>query len=57
MISLNPDNYFISFVPVSLNVPAVLAADVVAVGIIMLLLLLPTLFIARVDPAQTVRTN
>lgn len=56
-ITLNPDNYFISFVPVSLNVPAVLIADIVAVGIIMLLLLLPTLFIARVDPAQTVRTN
>ncbi len=56
-LTLNPENYFISFVPVSLNVGAVLAADVLAVILIMLLLLIPTLFIAKVDPAQTVRTN
>ncbi|MBS7289792.1 MAG: ABC transporter permease [Bacteroidales bacterium] len=56
-IRLNPENYFISFVPVSVNVPMILLADLLAYAGIMLLLLLPTLFISKVDPAQTVRAQ
>ena len=56
-IRLNPDNYFISYVPVSVNWVQILAVDVVAFGAIMLLLLIPSLFIARVDPADTVRVK
>ncbi len=56
-IRLNPENYFISFVPVSVNVPMILLADLLAYVGIMLLLLLPTLFISKVDPAQTVRAQ
>ena len=56
-IRLNPENYFISFVPVSVNVPMILLADLLAYVAIMLLLLLPTLFISKVDPAQTVRAQ
>lgn len=55
ILKLNPENYFVSFVPVSLNVGAVLVADAVAFVVIMLLLLIPTLFISKVDPARTVR--
>lgn len=56
-LKLNPRNYFVSFVPVRLNLPAVLVADAAAYLVIMLLLLIPCLFIARVDPAQTVRAQ
>ena len=56
-IRLNPDNYFISYVPVSVNWLQILAVDAVAFGAIMLLLLIPSLFIARVDPADTVRVK
>lgn len=56
-IRLNPENYFISFVPISVNVPMILLADLLAYVAIMLLLLLPTLFISKVDPAQTVRAQ
>lgn len=56
-IRLNPENYFISFVPVSVNVPMILLADLLAYVAIMLLLLLPTLFISKVDPAHTVRAQ
>ena len=55
LIRLNPANYFVSSVPVAVNLPAILAADALAYGVILLLLLIPTLFIARVDPADTVR--
>ena len=55
LIKLNPENYFVSFVPVSVNLPMILLADVAAYVVIMLLLLLPSLFISSVDPARTVR--
>jgi lipoprotein-releasing system permease protein len=55
LLKLDPANYFVSFVPVDLNVPMVLAADAGSFAVIMLLLLVPTLFISKVDPARTVR--
>ena len=57
LLKLDPTNYFVSYVPVHVDIPWVLAADFVAFVAIMLLLLIPTLFIARVDPAQTVKAE
>ena len=57
LIRLNPDNYFVSFVPVHVNLPDILLADVAAFAGILLLLLIPTLFISKVDPAQTVKAE
>ena len=57
LLKLDPSNYFVSYVPVHVDVPWILAADLVAFVAIMLLLLIPTLFIARVDPAQTVKAE
>jgi len=56
-IKLNPVNYFISFVPVFVNVPFIMAADLISYLVIMLLLQLPCRFISKVDPAQTVRVR
>lgn len=55
ILKLNPDNYFVSFVPVNLNILGTIAADAAAYVVIMILLLIPCLFISRIDPAQTVR--
>ena len=57
LLKLNPANYFVSYVPVRVNLPWILAADAVDFAAIMLLLLIPTLFIARVDPAVSVRAE
>ena len=57
LLKLDPANYVVSDVPVHVDVPWILAADLVAFVAIMLLLLIPTLFIARVDPAQTVKAE
>ena len=57
LIKLNPANYFVSFVPVSINVPGVILADIVAFAVIMILLALPSLFISKVDPAKTMRSE
>ena len=57
LLKLNPANYFIAFVPVSVNIPAILAADLAAWAAIMLLLTLPCLYISRIDPADSVRVK
>ena len=56
-IKLNPENYFVSSVPVHVDLPGVLIADAAAFLGILLLLLIPTLFISRVDPARTVKAE
>lgn len=53
VLKLNPENYFISHVPVSLDIPAVLLCDAAAFVVIMLILLIPCRFIAGVDPSRT----
>ena len=57
LLKLDPENYFVSYVPVHLDFGAVLTADAVAFAVIMLLLLIPSLFISKVDPARTVRVR
>ena len=49
-IRLNPENVYV-------NIPLILLADAAAYLGVMLLLLIPTLMIARVDPARTVRAD
>ncbi|MCQ2143768.1 MAG: FtsX-like permease family protein, partial [Bacteroidales bacterium] len=56
-LKLDPANYFVPFVPVDVNIWMILAADIVAYLVIMVLLLIPSLFISKVDPAQTVRVE
>ena len=55
LISLDPANYFLSYVPVSLDLPVILLAELLSYLVIMLLLLIPCLFVSRVDPARSVR--
>ncbi len=57
ILTLDPANYFVSEVPVSIDYLKVLAADIASYAAIMLLLLLPSMFIAKIDPAKTVRMN
>lgn len=57
IIRLNPENYFVSFVPVAVDLPAILLADAAAFAVIMLLLLIPSLFISKIDPSVTVSTQ
>lgn len=57
ILKLNPAHYFVSFVPVHIDLPFILAADAAAYFVIMLLLYIPTVFISKVDPARTIRTK
>ena len=57
LIPLDPVNYFVSWVPVRVNLLWILGADAVAFIGILLLLWIPTRVIARIDPAQTVKAD
>lgn len=57
LIGLDPVNYFVSYVPVHLNVMEIVAADAIAFISIMVLLTLPSLFVLRVDPSKTIKMD
>ena len=57
LLRLDPENYFVSFVPVNLDFCMIICADVISFVVIMLLLLIPCMFISKVDPAETVRVR
>ena len=57
LIRLNPENYFVSYVPVNIDILRVVGADFISYLVIMILLLLPCLFVSGVDPAKTVRAQ
>ncbi len=57
LISLDPSNYFVSFVPVHIDLPLVLLSDVASYLIIMALLFIPSVFITGIDPSKTVRVS
>ena len=56
ILKLNPENYFLSFVPVRIDLLSILLTDAIAYLTIVLMLILPAMFISRVDPAKTVRS-
>ena len=55
LLKLTPQNYFVSFVPVHIDLLGILIANLIAWLAIMLLTLLPTRRIARIDPALTTK--
>jgi lipoprotein-releasing system permease protein len=57
LFKLDPANYFVSFVPVEMNIADILSVDLISFAVIMLLLLVPCSFISRIDPADTVRVR
>ena len=50
-------SHFVSYVPVHVNLPLILVADIVAYLAMMAMLLLTVKFISRVDPALTVKAD
>ena len=57
LLKLDPANYFVSFVPVKIDLVAILCADLVSFIAILAFMLIPTLFVSKVDPAKIVRVK
>ena len=54
-LHLDPDSYYIDFVPVEFNLPAILILNAATIVIIYLCLILPSWFAAKISPAETMR--
>lgn len=57
LIPLDPVNYFVSWVPVHMNIGWILLADAAAFLGILALLWLPSRMVASIDPAKTVKAD
>ncbi|MCL2328516.1 MAG: ABC transporter permease [Bacteroidetes bacterium] len=55
LIPLDPQTYFMSYVPIAFSLPALLALNVGTLVITILMLLLPALIISKISPAEAVR--
>ena len=56
-MTLNPVNYFVNFVPVELNPLHIIAVDVAAFVLMLLIMVIPSLFISRVSPDRTLKVS
>jgi lipoprotein-releasing system permease protein len=55
IIKLDPVSYFVAYVPIEIDLWLILLIDAISVAVIMLILMLTSTFIAKVDPAKTLR--
>lgn len=55
LLKLDPENYFVSYVPINVDIPLIILANAVALAIIMAFVNIPTRKISRIDPAQSTK--
>lgn len=55
LIELNPRDYYMSFVPISWHWEIVLLLNLITLGLVTLILLLPTMAISRITPIKAIR--
>ena len=55
ILKLNPESYFLSYVPVNFNLSHLLLLNLGTFLITLLVLMLPSMVIARINPARTIR--
>lgn len=57
IMPLDPANYFVSYVPIHLEWGTILLMNLIAFAAIMLIMLLPVIFIGKINPATTMRVK
>lgn len=57
VITLNPDNYFVKYVPIHISLLDVVLIDAAAAVVIMLILSVSTIFISKISPDKTMRVE
>jgi lipoprotein-releasing system permease protein len=55
IVSLNPDTYYLSQVPIEMNWPFIILLNVGAIIAIVAMLVLPSMMVARINPSKTLR--
>lgn len=55
LISLDPENYYLTTVPINLDIMNLFLINLGTISIIMLFLILPSMLVSRISPAKTIR--
>lgn len=55
IIPLDPATYFMSYIPIYISIPAILALNIGTLILTMVMLILPSLLISKISPAEAVR--
>lgn len=56
-LPLDPDSYYIDFVPVEISIPAILLLNAAVLAVIWIVLIIPSRFAGRAAPARTLATE
>jgi len=54
-IKLNPESYYVSYVPVELHLNQILMVNLLTIGSCLVMMLLPVLIISKITPVKTLR--
>lgn len=55
IITLNPADYYMSYVPISWDWPTVVALNLLTLTVIVFIILLPTFWVSRIEPVKSIR--
>ncbi len=55
LITLDPSNYYMSFVPIEFNLGVVVLLNLLVLTLVSTILILPTVFVARVEPIKAIK--
>lgn len=54
-IKLDEVNYYLSYAPIHFNIPFIILLNIITVGMTLLFLLLPTMWISKINPVKAIR--
>lgn len=57
VLTLNPDIYYLKAVPIDLNLTIWILTNLLIIGITLLIMLVPTSYIAKISPTKAIRIN
>lgn len=55
LITLDPSNYYMSYVPIEFNFWVLVLLNLLVLGLVSAILILPTFFVARVEPIKAIK--
>ncbi len=55
LITLDPTNYYMSYVPIEFNMGVLVLLNLLVLGLVSAILILPTLFVAKVEPIKAIK--
>lgn len=55
IVTLDPSNYYMKFVPIEFNFWILILLNVLVMGLVSAILILPTLFVSRIEPIKAIK--